>query len=314
MRARTKGHNRHIKSVLLLGSSMLAASAALFSAAAQDQAVESVTVTGYQASLENSINAKRQSLSFTDSVFAEDIGKFPDNNLAESLNRIPGVTILRDSDGEGVNVQIRGLGTNFTKILLNNAQIAVASTGPIDQQNNNREVDLNMFPTELFTQLTVSKSPTADQLEGGAAGTVNMRSARPFDKPGFHLTGSLQGTDYSHAGSLGEKGTLIVSDTIGSFGALLGLAAVHSQIFTKGWETGNGGYVNSSALSAAQCGVAVPASSVTATGCDTLGGNSYTLPATVPAGISFAGPGGQITGGQTINANFITSQNPGLTT
>ncbi len=313
MRAYTKGHNRHIKSVLLLGSSMLAASAALFPALAQDQ-VETVTVTGYQASLESSINAKRQNLSFTDSVFAEDIGKFPDSNLAESLNRIPGVTILRDSDGEGVNVQIRGLGTNFTKILLNGAQIAVASTGPIDQQNNNREVDLNMFPTELFTQLTVSKSPTADLLEGGAAGTVNMRSARPFDKPGFHLTGSFQGTDYSHANSMGEKGTVIVSDTIGSFGALLGISAVHSQIFTQGWETGNGGYVNSSALSAAQCGVAVPASTITATGCDTLGGNSYTLPATVPAGISFAGPGGQITAGQTIDANFITRQNPGLTT
>ena len=108
---------------------MLAASAALFPALAQDQGVEAVTVTGYQASLENSINAKRQALSFTDSVFAEDIGKFPDTNLAESLNRIPGVTILRDSDGEGVNVQIRGLGTNFTKILLNGAQISVASTG-----------------------------------------------------------------------------------------------------------------------------------------------------------------------------------------
>ena len=61
MRARTKGHNRHIKSALLLGSSMLAASAVIFPALAQDQAVESVTVTGYQASLENSINAKRQS-------------------------------------------------------------------------------------------------------------------------------------------------------------------------------------------------------------------------------------------------------------
>jgi TonB-dependent receptor len=316
MRARTKGHNRHIKSVLLLGSSMLAASAALIPALAQDQAVESVTVTGYQASLENSINAKRQALSFTDSVFAEDIGKFPDTNLAESLNRIPGVTILRDSDGEGVNVQIRGLGTNFTKILLNGAQIAVASTGPIDQQNNNREVDLNMFPTELFTQLTVSKSPTADQLEGGAAGTVNMRSARPFDKPGFHLTGSFQGTNYSHANSLGEKGTLIISDTEGPFGALLGLAAVHSNIFTKGWETGNGGYVNSQALTPEMCGAGNT--------CDTLGGNSYTLgtPVTiagvahnvVPTGINFAGPGGQITGGQIIDANFITRQNPGLTT
>ena len=108
MRARTKAHSRHIKSVLLLGSSMLAASAALFSAAAQEQGVEAVTVTGYQASLESSINAKRQSLSFTDSVFAEDIGKFPDSNIAKSLNRIPGVTILRDSDGEGVNVRSAG--------------------------------------------------------------------------------------------------------------------------------------------------------------------------------------------------------------
>ena len=312
MRAHTNGRIRSA----LLNSSMLAVCTVLFPAAAlaQEGQVESVVVTGYQASLESSINAKRDALAFTDSVFAEDIGKFPDNNIAESLNRIPGVTILRDSDGEGVNVSIRGLGTNFTKILLNNAQISVASTGPIDQTNNNREVDLNMFPTDLFTQLTVSKSPSADQLEGGAAGTVNMRSARPFDKPGFHLTGSLQGTDYSHANSIGEHGTIIASDTWGPFGVLLGLSGVHSEIFTQGWETGNGGYVNSSALSAAQCGVAVPASTVTATGCDTLGGNSYTLPATVPAGISFVGPGGPITGGQTIDAAFITAQNPGLTT
>ena len=183
----------------------------------------------------------------------------------------------------------------------------MASTGPIDQQNNNREVDLNMFPTELFTQLTVSKSPTADQLEGGAAGTVNMRSARPFDKPGFHLTGSFQGTDYSHANSLGEKGTLIVSDTMGSFGALLGLAAVHSQIFTKGWETGNGGYVNSSALTPAQCG----AGRLT---CDTLGGNSYTLPATVPAGISFTGSGRPDHRRPDDRREFHHPQNPGLTT
>jgi len=299
---------RHRIKSILLRSSMLAASAILFpsGAFAQEPGVESVTATGYAASLEAAINAKRDSLSFSDSVFAQDIGKFPDSNIAESLNRVPGVTILRDSTGEGVNVSIRGLGTNFTKILLNNAQIAVASTGPIDQQNNNREVDLNMFPTELFTQLTVSKSPTADQLEGGAAGTVNMRSARPFDNPGLHLTGSFQGTDYSHAGSLGQKGTVIASDTWGPFGALLGLSAVHSEIFTQGWETGNGGYVNSSALTPAQCGAGNT--------CDTLGGNSYTLPATVPAGINYAGPGGQITGGQTIDAAFITRQNPGLTT
>src|SRR5471030_1546378 len=222
--------------VVLMGGGMLAAMMVVAPSLAGAQVVaangvESVTVTGYAASLEKATDAKRNSTNFTDSVYAEDIGKFPDSNIAESLNRIPGVTILRDSDGEGVNVSIRGLGTNFTKILLNNAQISVASTGPIDQQNNNREVDLNMFPTDLFTQLTVSKSPTADQLEVGAAGTVNMRSARPFDKPGLHITGSLQGSDYSHANSIGEHGTIIASDTIGPFGVLLGLSAVHSQIF-----------------------------------------------------------------------------------
>jgi len=313
MKPRSKSHC--VKSVLL-GSSMLAASAALFPVLAQDNSVEAVTVTGYAASLEKSIDAKRSTLNFSDTVFAQDIGKFPDSNIAESLNRIPGITITRDSTGEGVNVSIRGLGTNFTKILLNNAQIAMASTGPIDQQNNNREVDLNMFPTELFTQLTVSKSPSADQLEGGAAGTVNMRSARPFDTPGLHVTGSIQGTDYSKATGIGEHGTIIASDTIGPFGALLGLSAVHSKIFTQGWETGNGGYVNSLPLTAEQCGAGNT--------CDTLGGNSYTLgtPVTtagvthnfVPAGISFNGPGGPITGGQLIDAAFITKQNPGLTT
>jgi hypothetical protein len=66
---------------------------------------------------------------FTDSIFAEDIGKFPDTNLAESLNRIPGVQLTREITGEGLNIAIRGLGTNFTKILLNGNQIAVASSG-----------------------------------------------------------------------------------------------------------------------------------------------------------------------------------------
>jgi len=165
--------------VMLMGGSMLAAMIVIAPSLANAQAVaangvESVTVTGYAASLEKATNAKRDSTNFTDTVFAEDIGKFPDTNIAESLNRIPGVTISREIDGEGLNVQIRGLGTNFTKVTLNGANVAVASTGAADQSNANREVDLNMFPTDLFTQLTVSKSPTADQLEGGAAGTVKL--------------------------------------------------------------------------------------------------------------------------------------------
>ena len=120
-------------------------------------------------------------------VFAEDIGKFPDANVAEALNRIPGINITREADNEGLQVAIRGLGANFTKILLNGAPISVASSGATDQNTNNREVDLNMFPTELFTQLTVEKTPTADMIEGGLAGDVGMRTLRPFDHPGIAL-------------------------------------------------------------------------------------------------------------------------------
>ena len=200
---------------IFLSTSMLV-SAALFAPVQAQQVaaastVETVTVTGYAESLELATDSKRNSTGFTDSIFAEDIGKFPDTDIAESLNRIPGVTISREIDGEGLNVSIRGLGTNFTRVTLNGAAISIASTGATDQSDNDREVDLNMLPTELFTQLTVNKSVNADLLEGGAAGVVNLRSARPFDykDEGFHVTYEAQGSDYSNASTLGERGALI---------------------------------------------------------------------------------------------------------
>jgi len=137
-----------------------------------------IVVTGYRSSLAKSTNAKRAATGFTDSIFAEDIGKFPDTNIAESFNRIPGITITRDVTGEGTNVAIRGLGSNFTNVTLNGATIAVASSGATDAQGTDRSVDLSFFPTDLFTKLTVNKSYTADLLEGGAAGNVDLRSAR----------------------------------------------------------------------------------------------------------------------------------------
>src|SRR4051794_32168282 len=75
------------------------------------QELEEVVVTGFRRSLAESTQAKRESVGFSDSIFAEDIGKFPDTNLAESFNRIPGITITRETSGEGLNIAIRGLGT-----------------------------------------------------------------------------------------------------------------------------------------------------------------------------------------------------------
>jgi TonB-dependent receptor len=276
--------------------------------------VESVTVTGYAASLQKATDAKRDSTNFTDTVFAEDIGKFPDTNIAESLNRIPGVTISREITGEGLNVQIRGLGTNFTKVTLNGANIAVASTGAADQSGANREVDLNMFPTELFTQLSVSKSPTADILEGGAAGNINMRTARPFDTEGLRFVYNVQGTQYNQSPSMGYRGSLILSDTWdGTFGVLLGLSGVHNNNFTPGWEDGNAGWGSPGPLTGGSTGAAAPPAGQLAQcssgGCDTLGGNFWAIPNNVPAGVTTGG----MVPGQPIDQAFLLARNPGLT-
>ena len=257
---------------------------------------EEIVVTGYRASLENSANAKRESVGFTDTIFAEDIGKFPDTNIAESLNRIPGVTITREISGDGLNVAIRGLGTNFTRVLLNNAPIAIASTGRTDSQNTNREVDLDLFPTELFTQLTVSKSPTASLLEGGAAGVVNMRSARPFDNEGLHFNYSGAMTKGSNADKWGYRGHVLASWTNqgGTLGLLVGAAGVRNEFAVTGFESI--GWTNAN-LSAVQ--------NPSATRNNTGGGN-WTIPATVPAN---AGNG--LTTGTTIDQALLLQLNPG---
>ncbi len=254
-----------------------------------------IVVTGYRASLKSQTNAKRNSIGFTDTIFAEDIGKFPDTNIAESVNRIPGVTISREVTGEGSNVAIRGLGTNFTRVLLNGAPVAIASVR-FDAQSTNREVDLDLIPTELFTQLTVSKSPTASQVEGGAAGTVNLRSARPFDNPKSYVSYGLQGSKVSLADKWGYRGYALASATSGDFGLLIGGAAVKNRFQVDGFETV--GWTNPN-LTAAQR---------TGSGANATGGGNFTIPGTVPANAG----NGLITG-TPINQAFLLARNPGAT-
>ncbi len=261
--------------------------------------VEEVVVTGFRRSLADATAAKRESVGFEDSIFSEDIGKFPDTNLAESFNRIPGINISREITGEGLNVAIRGLNTNFTRVLLNNAPVAIAAAGQ-DATNQNREVDLEMFPSELFSQLTVSKSPTAELIEGGAAGTINMRMARPFDREGYRLAYSIQGMDNSKADDLGERGSLVFSNTWGdTFGVLAGFSAVQSQVATTGFETVGWTSLN---LTPAQCGAAT---------CNPTGG-AGAGPGTievVPDNPSTVGAG--LTPGAAIDQAFLLAQNPG---
>lgn len=243
---------------------------------------ETVTVTGFRASLASTANTKRAAVGFSDSVFAEDIGKFPYSNIAEAFNRIPGITISREIDGSGVNVAIRGLGPNFTKVLLNGAQVSIASTGPTNASNANREVDLNMFPVELFTQLTAYKSPEASQLEGGTAGTVNMRSLRPFDRPGPHLTYALNIIDIDSQDAPSPSGTLIVSDTIGPWGFLVGATNMSSRFFTRGVES-----VGWTTPLLSTTGPVIQCAPPTA--CNTIGGGNWVIPDIVPANVTTGG-------------------------
>jgi len=256
-----------------------------------------IVVTGYRSSLAKATVAKRESSNFSDSIFAEDIGKFPDTNIAESFNRIPGITITRDITGEGTNVAIRGLGSNFTNVTLNGAPIAVASSGATDAQGTDRSVDLSFFPTDLFTKLTVNKSYSADLLEGGAAGNIDIRSARPFDRGNSFLAYNIQGAKFGISDKLGERGSLIGSWHNDTIGILAGVSGQHFHTETRGFETI--GYTNP-ALSAAQCGAA--------SGCNSTGGGNWTIPATVPVGA-----GGGLIAGTVIDNAFLLAHNPGAT-
>jgi TonB-dependent receptor len=280
-------------------------------ASAENEAIEEVLVTGFRASLQSATNAKRESIGFQDSVFAEDIGKFPDLNIAESLNRIPGVQLAREVNGEGLNVAIRGLNTNFTKTTINGAAIGVASTGRVDGQGQNREVDLDLFPTELFTRLDVSKSPKASELEGGAAGTVNMRTARPFDNPGTHINYQLQANYGDESGTVNPRGAITASWTNEKFGVLAGFAGVSNDSTTNGFETI--GYTNPN-LSYNQCGIPAPGttnpnSGAGATGgCNVGGGNGWVIPGVTPVNA-----GGGLVAGTPIDGAELLRLNPGLT-
>ncbi|MBM0105370.1 TonB-dependent receptor [Steroidobacter sp. S1-65] len=170
-----------------LGSALIAPLAA---SAAETQGgetgggqLEEVVVTGFRGSLNTALAEKRAETAAIDVIAAEDIGKFPDSNLAESMQRIPGVTLSRGDGGEGRNISVRGLGPLFTRVRINGME-AAAQTGSSDiygAGNNGRSFDFNVFPTEIFSQLAVRKTPSADVEEGSLGATVDLQAPRPFD-------------------------------------------------------------------------------------------------------------------------------------
>ena len=151
-----------------------------------------VVVTGYRASLRASVDAKRNSSVIADVLSAEDIGKFPDKNVAEALQRVPGIVINREF-GEGERVSLRGTAPNLTKALIDGHAVATADWFILEQLTATRSFNYLTLPSEIVGQLDVYKSPRADVEEGGVGGTINVHTRRPLDQQRFLLSASVQG-------------------------------------------------------------------------------------------------------------------------
>jgi iron complex outermembrane receptor protein len=247
---------------LLAATSLLAAASASFASEveAQPQPVPpaeetnpppaddaEIVVTGFRASLTAALGAKRQDTGIVDVIVAEDIADFPDQNLAESLQRIPGVSIDRDA-GEGRTITVRGLGPDFTRIRLNQLE-ALATTGGTDSSggaNRSRGFDFNVFASELFSRLTVRKSASAEVDEGSLGATVDLQTGRPFDYHGFVISASGQMGYNDLAHQWDPRGALLISNTFmdGRLGVLASVAYSRRGLFEEGfssvrWDAGN---------------------------------------------------------------------------
>jgi TonB-dependent receptor len=185
--------------------------------AAADQAGHDIIVTGIRGSLDKSVEIKRDSAVVLDSINATELGRFPDSDVADSLQHITGITISRTTGGEGQYVSVRGLGSEYNITTLNDRILATDDDG--------RDFAFDILPSDVISGADVLKSPQAAAIEGSIGGTVNLRSARPFDHPGLHMAVRAEGNYNSMSQYGGYKLSGFVSDTnnSGTLGALFGV-------------------------------------------------------------------------------------------
>lgn len=219
-----------------------------------DKDLEEVTVTGsYRASLAQALDIKRNNTTQVDAIVAEDIGKFPDMNLAESMQRIAGVSIDREG-GEGRQISIRGLGSDFTRVRINGLEALSTAGQGSNGPNRSRGFDFNTFASELFSEVKVNKTQSAQIDEGSLGSTVDLRGSRPFDYDGFQLSASAQGGYNELTEAIDPRFSGLISNKTedGRFGALMSVSYSEREILEEGfnpvrfdWGNGSGTSGNS---------------------------------------------------------------------
>jgi TonB-dependent receptor len=191
---------------------------------------DAIVVTGFRASLQNALNQKRRSNQIIDSITAEDIADFPDANLAESIQRLPGISIDRDN-GEGRSITVRGLGGDFQTTRLNGADAQAVAGGNTSDAgaNRSRGFDFNTFASELFGNITVTKSTSAANDEGSLGAIIDLTTGRPlnFKKDRYAL--GIEGEYRENGNSLNPRLTGLFSKHITDNLAVLASVAYQHQ-------------------------------------------------------------------------------------
>ncbi len=196
-----------------------------------DQTLERVEITGTRASLQRSLNLKRSASGVQDSISATELGRFPDDNVADSLSHITGVSISRTAGGEGQKVSVRGLGPEYTLTTFNNRILATDGEG--------RDFAFDVLPSDIISGADVVKSAQASVMEGAIGGLGDLRSASPFDQPGQHGILRVEG-DRNTCPSSTAAGLSTYSNTFGKEpGVLFGVVYADRKVRTD--TAGNDG-------------------------------------------------------------------------
>lgn len=189
--SRKVSFNKKILATVIASSALTGLSGFAF---AQDETTEEITVTGIRASMERAMDVKRESAGVVDAINAEDIGKFPDTNLAESLQRITGVSIDRNN-GEGSRITVRGFGPDYNMVTLNGRTLPTGSAyggssgaDASTRGGNSRAFDFANLASESVSAVEVYKTGKANITTGGIGASVNIKTSRPLDNPGFRAS------------------------------------------------------------------------------------------------------------------------------
>jgi TonB-dependent receptor len=195
--------------------------------------LDAVTVTGYRYSIEKSLDQKRNANAIVEVITAEDVGKFPDKNVADALQRVPGVVITRDG-GEGKNVSVRGLSSELTLTELNGNYVATAESNG----DPTRSFNYTLLPSNMLSSAELFKSPEARIDEGGVGGTVILHTRRPLDMEANSGFVSFEATDSDTGGVTPQiSGQYSWHDADDRFGFLIGYTQQKRNTRTMGAST-----------------------------------------------------------------------------